>query len=176
MKFTKTRFQDLKIIESEKKSDARGYFKRIFDMGEFSKKKLETKFVQLSFSHNKKKGTLRGMHFQKKPFQETKIVQCVKGKIFDVVIDLRPNSSTYKKWFSLELSESDSKMLYIPKGFAHGFLTLENNTEVFYQISTNYNPKYVGRIRWDDEEFKIRWPIKPVIISKNDLITKSFKK
>lgn len=176
MKFTKTRFQDLIIIESKKKSDVRGYFKRIFDKDEFQERKMETKFVQLSLSFNKKKGTLRGMHFQKKPFQETKVVQCVKGKIFDVVIDLRPKSSTYKKWFCIELSESNNKMLYIPKGFAHGFLTLKDNTEIFYQISTNYNPKYAGEIRWDDDEFKIKWPIKPTIISKNDRMTKSFKK
>ena len=123
----------------------------------------------MSFSFTKKKGTLRGMHFQKKPFEEAKLVRCTRGKIFDVIIDLRPESNTYKKWIDVELKSDNFKMLYIPEGFAHGFQTLEDNTEVFYQVSNWFSPEHERGIRWDDKELDIKWPIDNPIISKKDL-------
>jgi len=173
MKFLRTEFEDLFILESDKKHDMRGFFSRVFDKNEFKRNGIESNFLQLNFSYNKKRGTLRGMHYQKKPYEEVRIIHCTKGKIFDVSIDLRPKSQTYLKWFGMELSELDHKMMYIPKGFAHGFQTLKNDTEVFYQISTEYKPDYSMGVKWNDEVFKIKWPLKPTIISKKDRMFKS---
>ncbi len=170
MKFFETNLKGSYIIELEKLEDERGFFTRIWDEEIFQNKELNSKLVQISFSFNKKKGTLRGMHFQEKPFEETKIVRCVKGKIFDVIIDLRSNSKTYKKWISIELNSNDLKMIYIPEGFAHGFQTLEDNTEVMYQMSNWFSPEHAKGIRWNDQEFNIKWPINEPIISKKDLL------
>lgn len=166
--FTQTKLKGVFIIEPEKNEDIRGFFARVYDEKEFLKHKLETKFIQNSISINKKKGTIRGMHYQLHPFDEVKIVRCTKGRIFDVIIDLRKNSSTYKNWFSIELTDENYKMLYIPSEFAHGFQTLENNSEVFYQISKEYNPKFSRGIRWNDPNFRINWPINKIIISEKD--------
>jgi dTDP-4-dehydrorhamnose 3,5-epimerase len=175
MIFTETKLTGAFVIEIEKKEDIRGFFARIWDKNEFSKMGLETKFIQSSISYNKKTGTLRGMHFQNKPNEENKIVRCLKGKIFDVVIDLRPNSKTFANTFTIELNEENYNMLYIPKGFAHGFQTLEDNTEVFYDISEEYKPESLGGIRWNDPYFKIKWPIEPTVISERDLMFKLFQ-
>ena len=169
MKFFETDLKGSYIIELEKLEDHRGFFTRIWDKKIFQDKGLNLKLVQTSFSFNKKRGTLRGMHFQKKPFEEEKLVRCIRGKIFDVIIDLRLKSSTYKKWISMELKSDDLKMIYIPRGFAHGFQTLEDNTEVLYQISNWFSPEHAKGKRWDDKEFNIKWPIKNPIISKKDL-------
>jgi len=169
MKFFETDLKGSYIIELEKLEDHRGFFTRIWDKKIFQDKGLSLKLVQTSFSFNKKRGTLRGMHFQKKPFEEEKLVRCIRGKIFDVIIDLRLKSSTYKKWISVELKSDDLKMIYIPRGFAHGFQTLEDSTEVLYQISNWFSPEHAKGIRWDDKEFNIKWPIKNPIISKKDL-------
>ena len=169
MKFFETDLKGSYIIELEKLEDHRGFFTRIWDKKIFQDKGLNLKLVQTSFSFNKKRGTLRGMHFQKKPFEEEKLVRCIRGKIFDVIIDLRLKSSTYKKWISVELKSDDLKMIYIPRGFAHGFQTLEDSTEVLYQISNCFSPEHAKGIRWDDKEFNIKWPIKNPIISKKDL-------
>ncbi len=168
MKFFETNLKGSYIIELEKLEDERGFFTRIWDEEIFQNKELNSKLVQISFSFNKKKGTLRGMHFQEKPFEETKTVRCIKGKIFDVIIDLRSNSKTYKKWISIELNSNDLKMIYIPEGFAHGFQTLEDNTEVMYQMSNWFSPEHAKGIRWNDQEFDIKWPINEPIISKKD--------
>ena len=168
MKFVETSLKGSYIIELEKLEDERGFFTRMWDEEIFQNKKLNSRLVQISLSSNKKKGTLRGMHFQEKPFEETKIVRCVKGKIFDVIIDLRSNSKTYKKWISIELNSNDLKMIYIPEGFAHGFQTLEDNTEVMYQMSNWFSPEHAKGIRWNDQEFNITWPINEPIISKKD--------
>ena len=168
MKFVETSLKGSYIIELEKLEDERGFFTRMWDEEIFQNKKLNSRLVQISLSSNKKKGTLRGMHFQEKPFEETKIVRCVKGKIFDVIIDLRSNSKTYKKWISIELNSNDLKMIYIPEGFAHGFQTLEDNTEVMYQMSNWFSPEHAKGIRWNDQEFNIKWPINEPIISKKD--------
>ena len=168
MKFVETSLKGSYIIELEKLEDERGFFTRMWDEEIFQNKKLNSRLVQISLSSNKKKGTLRGMHFQEKPFEETKIVRCVKGKIFDVIIDLRSNSKTHKKWISVELNSNDLKMIYIPEGFAHGFQTLEDNTEVMYQMSNWFSPEHAKGIRWNDQEFNIKWPINEPIISKKD--------
>ena len=169
MIFSESSISGAYIIEIEKIEDERGFFARTWDKKEFLKNELETDFVQFSISQNKKKGTIRGMHYQSKPYEEIKIVTCTKGKIFDVIIDLRENSSTFKKWFSVELSSNNHKMLYIPKGCAHGFQTLEDNTEVFYQISEYYNSIHYRGIRWDDKTFQINWPLNITEISNKDL-------
>ena len=169
MKFLETDLDEAYIIELDKLEDNRGFFTRTWDKKIFDQKKLNSDLVQMSFSFNKQKGTLRGMHFQEKPFEEVKIVRCLKGKIFDVIIDLRKKSKTYKKWISVELSSNNLKMFYIPEGFAHGFQTLEDNTEVFYQMSNWFSPEHAHGIRWNDTQFNIKWPIENPIISKKDL-------
>ena len=168
MKFFETDLEDAYIIELEKLEDERGFFTRIWDTKILKDRGLNSDLVQMSFSYSRQKGTLRGMHFQETPFDEEKIVRCMKGKIFDVIIDLRKESKTYKKWISFELDPNDLKMIYIPKGFAHGFQTLEDDTEVFYQMSNWFSPEHATGIRWDDSEFNIKWPIKNPIISKKD--------
>ncbi len=174
MIFSETNLAGAYVIEIEKNEDERGFFARTWDKKEFLELGLSSEFVQSSISYNKKKGTIRGMHYQTKPYEENKIVRCVKGKIFDVIIDLRLNSKFYKKWFSIELSENNHKMLYIPKGFAHGFQTLEDNTEILYDISQFFHPEFSKGIRWDDKIFGIEWPIELSLISKKDLNYTSF--
>ena len=169
MKFSETKLSGAFVIEIEKIEDERGFFARIWDNNEFKKQGLSSKLMQCSVSFNKNKGTLRGMHFQKEPFQEVKIVKCIQGKIFDVIIDLRVESRTYKKWFGVELSADKQKMIYVPEGFAHGFQTLEDNTHVLYQMSNWFSPEHEKGIRWDDKDFNIKWPITNLIISKKDL-------
>ena len=177
MKFFETELKGSYIIELERpEMDERGFFTRIWDKKIFQDKGLNSDLVQISFSFNKTRGTIRGMHFQKKPFAEVKLVRCTRGKIFDVIIDLRPESNTYKKWIGVELKSDDFKMLYIPKGFAHGFQTLEDDTEVFYQMSNWFSPEHVRGIRWNDKEFDIKWPIKCSIISKKDTTYEDFTK
>lgn len=175
MIFSETNLDGAYFIDIEKKEDQRGFFARILDKKEFSKKGLDSEFVQSSISINKKKGTFRGMHYQTKPFEESKIVRCTKGKIFDIIIDLRVNSKTFKEWISVELSEDNYKMLYIPKGFAHGFQTLEDNTEVFYQISQYYMSEFSKGVKWNDSEFNIKLPLDVSVISQRDLSYNSFK-
>ena len=172
--FTETLLADSFLITPEKIDDERGYFTRIFDKNEFKKRNLIYDFVQDSISFNKTKGTIRGMHFQLAPFEEAKIVSCINGKIFDVIIDLRPDSKTYKQWYGIELKSDEHKSIYIPKGFAHGFQSLEDNTEVYYQISEFYNPAYSNGIRWDDPVFGIKWPLNNPIISEKDLVWNAF--
>jgi len=168
MIFSETKLSGAYIIEIEKEEDNRGFFARMFDKNEFSKIGLDSEFVQSSISHNKKKGTIRGMHYQTESYEENKIVKCTKGSIFDIIIDLRSNSKTLKKWFSIELNENNHKMLYVPKGFAHGFQTLEDDSEVFYQISQYYNSEHSMGIRWDDKTFQINWPLEISTISEKD--------
>ena len=168
MEFTKAKIQGVIVIEPEKIKDSRGFFARSWDFNEFKKNGLNTKIAQCSISYNKKRGTIRGMHYQTKPFEESKIVRCTRGSIFDVIIDLRADSKTFKEWFGIELSENNYRCMYIPKGFAHGFQTLENDSEVSYQISETYKPEYSKGISWNDEFFEIKWPLIPTIMSKKD--------
>jgi len=146
------------LIELEKHSDHRGFFARTYCEREFDSHGLKTRWVQCSISFNKSKGTLRGMHFQAPPYQESKLIRCVRGAIHDVVIDLRPNSATFKQHLNVALSPEDERMLYVPEGFAHGFQTLRDDTEVFYQISQFYSPEHARGVRWDDPAFGIDWP------------------
>ena len=169
MKFQETELNGAYLIELERSEDERGFFTRVWDKKLYEEKGLNSELLQISLSYSKKRGTLRGMHFQKKPFEETKLVRCTKGKIFDVIIDLQPESSTYKKWFSIELSADNLQALYIPEGFAHGFQTLEDNCEVCYHMSNWFSLEHARGIRWDDKEFDIKWPIENPIISKKDL-------
>ena len=169
MKFLETELNGAFIIKFEKHEDERGFFTRVWDKKLFQENGLNSDLLQISFSFSKKRGTLRGMHLQKKPFEESKLVRCTNGKIFDVIIDLRQKSSTYKKWISMELSSDNLQGLYIPEGFAHGFQTLEDSCEVCYHMSNWFSPEHARGIRWDDEEFNITWPINNPIISKKDL-------
>ncbi|MHA7646500.1 dTDP-4-dehydrorhamnose 3,5-epimerase [Nitrosopumilus sp. S4] len=174
MNFVETTLEGCYVIEIEKISDDRGFFARSWDKKVFEKNGLDSNLVQCNISFNKKKGTLRGMHFQKPPFSETKLVRCTRGKIFDVIIDLRKDSNTYKKWFSIELSAVNHKMLYIPEGFAHGFQTLEDNSEVFYQMSKIYNSEYAQGILWNDTAFNLEWPLDVSNMSEKDKNFPSF--
>lgn len=168
MIFTKTKLEGIFVIEPEKEEDSRGFFARTFEKKQFDEMRLDINLFQNNISFNKKKGTLRGMHYQLPPYEETKIVRCTRGSIYDVIIDLRENSETYLKWFGVELNQDNHKMLYIPKGFAHGFLTLEDDTEVFYHMSDCFVSEYARGIRWDDKKIQITWPENPSIISEND--------
>ena len=174
MIFTKTKIKGVFIIEPEKIKDMRGFFARSWDSGTFKKLGLNSKIAQCNISYNNRKGTIRGMHYQIKPYEEAKIVTCTKGKVYDVIVDLRPRSKTFKKWTSVELSAENYKMHYVPEGCAHGFQTLENNTTVFYQISKTYKPKYYRGVRWNDSVLKISWPLKPSVISEKDSSHKDF--
>jgi dTDP-4-dehydrorhamnose 3,5-epimerase len=169
MIFTETELPGAYIIEPELIRDQRGYFARTFCREEFLQCDLCSEFIQCSTSFNIRRGTLRGMHYQKPPYSETKLVRCISGAIFDVIIDLRPQSKTFKKWISVELSQENRKMLYIPEQFAHGFLTLEDDTELEYQISCKYVPESAAGVRFDDPAFGIKWPSKPSVISDRDL-------
>ena len=168
MIFSKTKLSDACIIEIEKIEDERGFFARTWDKEKFLENGIDFEFLQSSISLSKKKGTIRGMHYQTKPFEESKIIRCTRGSIFDVIIDLRSDSKTFKEWFGIELSENNYRCMYIPKGFAHGFQTLEDDSEVTYQISEMYKPEYAKGIRWNDEFFEIKWPLIPTIMSKKD--------
>jgi dTDP-4-dehydrorhamnose 3,5-epimerase len=168
MIFSETKFKGAFLIEPERKEDQRGFFARTWCQQEFEDHGLNSKLVQCSISFNNKKGTLRGMHFQEAPFEETKLVRCTKGEIFDAIIDLRPNSETFKKYFSVILNEENRLMLYIPPGFAHGFQTMTDNAEVFYQMSQFYSPEHSRGVRWNDPAFGIQWPADDRIIIDRD--------
>jgi dTDP-4-dehydrorhamnose 3,5-epimerase len=169
MKFTELKLKGSYLIEIDKKKDFRGFFARTFCKYEFEEFGLDFKIIQSNISYNKKQWTLRGLHYQTHPFEEIKIVSCTKGKIFDVIIDLRKKSKTFLKWVNIELSEDNYKMVYIPKGFAHGFLTLKENCIVNYQMSKEYNPDHANGIRWNDKNININWPKKDgLLMSKKD--------
>ena len=168
MIFTETTLQGAFLIDLEKKEDERGFFARYFCQSEFGKMGLETNWVQINNSLSIEKGTLRGLHFQLPPFSEVKLIRCIRGAICDVIVDVRKNSPTYGKSFSVELTEGNRKMLYIPKGFAHGFITLENDAEILYHVSEFYNSKFECTLRWDDEFHNVKWPISPICISEKD--------
>jgi dTDP-4-dehydrorhamnose 3,5-epimerase len=169
MIFKETKLKGAFVIEPERLCDSRGFFARTFCQREFIQHGLNPRVVQCNVSFNKKKGTLRGMHHQIAPRQEDKFIRCTNGAIFDVIIDLRPESLTFKEWFSIELTSENRKMLYVPKSFSHGFMTLKDNTEVFYQMSEFYFPEYAKGIRWNDPAFQIEWPEKITSISEKDM-------
>lgn len=158
MIFTPTDLPGAYVIEPDRRADLRGHFARTYCEKEYADHGLETHISQSSVSFNLRKGTLRGMHYQAAPFEEVKVVRCNRGSIYDVIIDLRPDSPAYKKWFAVQLDEENGKILYIPKGFAHGFQTLADNTEVFYQMSQVFSAKHARGVRWNDAAFSIAWP------------------
>ena len=168
MIFTETKLKGAFVIDPEKLEDERGFFARTLCRREFEAHGLNPNLVQCNISFNKKSGTLRGMHYQTKPYEEAKLVRCTKGAICDVIIDLRSYSPSFKQWVRVELTADNHKILYIPEGFAHGIQTLEDNTEVFYQMSEFYTPSYARGVRWNDPAFGIQWPPAERIISERD--------
>ena len=168
MEFIKTSLADAMLIDIRKLADDRGYFARTFCAEEFGKAGLETRFPQANHSHNLRAGTLRGMHFQRAPHGEVKVVRCVRGALHDVIIDLRPASPTYRRWEGFELTAENGRMLYVPAGFAHGFQTLRDDTDASYLVSHPYTPGAEGGVRFDDPAFGIAWPLPVGTISEKD--------
>lgn len=175
MKFTETRLAGAYVIETERFDDERGFFARSFCQKEFKEAGLDIQIAETNISFNKRKGILRGMHYQLPPKAQGKLVRCVKGAVYDVILDLRKKSPTYRQWISVELRENDLKMLYVPPEFAHGFQTLENDTEIFYMMTNFYAPKSARGIRWNDPSFNIQWPILPPFLSEKDRNLPDFK-
>jgi len=168
MVFKETKLKGAFIIELEPIKDERGFFARSFCKKELEKYGLNSNIAQCNISYNKRRGTLRGMHYQVAPHEEAKVVSCTRGAIYDVIIDLKPESSTYCKWIAVELNANDHKVLYVSEGFAHGFQTLEDNSIVFYQMSEFYHTENARGVRWDESRFNIKWPISDWIISEKD--------
>lgn len=168
MKFLETDIPGVIAVGSEPSKDERGSFARTFCHQEFEEQGLVTTFVQWSTSFNRQRGTIRGMHYQSEPYPETKLIRCTRGAIYDVVLDLRPDSPTYLGWTATELSDSAPQMLYVPVGVAHGFQALSDDTEVSYYISEPYRPESARGVRWDDPAFSIQWPLPVSTISERD--------
>ena len=168
MKFHHTDLPGACVIELEKLQDERGFFARTWCQKEFEDQGLVARVVQANTSFNTRAGTLRGMHYQLAPYQETKLVRCTSGALYDVIVDLRPESSTYKRWIGVDLTASNGRMLYIPGNFAHGFITLEDETEVSYLVSEFYVPEADRGVRWNDPVFNIEWPRPVEVISEKD--------
>jgi dTDP-4-dehydrorhamnose 3,5-epimerase len=166
--FQETKLAGAYTIELERREDERGFFARGWCQQEFERQGLVSRLVQANISFNKQRGTLRGMHYQASPFEETKLVRCTRGAICDVIIDLRPESPTYGQWLGVELTADNYRILYVPERFAHGFITLEDNTEVTYQVSQFYTPACERGIRWNDPAFGVRWPVEVQVISQKD--------
>ncbi|HZP83020.1 MAG TPA: dTDP-4-dehydrorhamnose 3,5-epimerase [Chthonomonadaceae bacterium] len=168
MHFTATKIKGAYILDIEPREDERGFFARTWCREEFAAHGLNTSLVQCNLSFNTRKGTLRGMHYQAAPHAEAKLVRCTLGALYDVVLDLRPDSATFCQWVAVELTATNRRMLYIPEGCAHGFQTLEDATEVFYQMSEFYHPESARGVRWNDPAFGIAWPPGERIISARD--------
>lgn len=169
MIFTETALKGAYIVEPEKYEDERGHFARVFCEKEFETYGFKLNMVQSNVAFSYKRGTIRGLHYQIDPFAEVKLVRCITGSIFDVIIDLRPESLTYKQWFGIELNSENNQMLLVPANFAHGYQSLVDDTEVFYQVSQFYTPEAEKGVRWDDPTFNIQWPEKahPIISEKD---------
>ena len=175
MIFEETRLQGAYVVDPELRNDSRGFFARTWCVDEFKGHGLNPRLVQCSISFNRSKGTLRGMHYQVAPFEEAKIVRCTMGSICDVIVDLRADSPTFKQHLAVTLSAENRKALYIPEKFAHGFLTLEDHTEVFYQMSEFYSAESARGFRWNDPEFGIRLPVPVAVISERDATYPDFR-
>ena len=169
MIFTRTALEGLWQVDLERRADERGFFARSYCGAEFAAHGLPAGFLQCNVSFNARRGTLRGMHWQAEPHPEGKLVRCTRGAVFDVAVDVRAESATLHRWVGVELTAENGRALYIPGGFAHGFLTLEDATEVFYQMSETYHPECARGARWDDPAFGISWPGPPLVISGRDL-------
>lgn len=168
MIFTQTELKDALIIDPEIREDARGFFARIWCQDELGGQGINTNVVQVNMSYSRTRGTLRGMHYQRAPHAETKLVRCTMGAIYDVIVDIRPGSPTYLRWIGVELSAQNHRMLYIPEGFAHGFQTLTDDVEVTYQVTAFYTPSAEGGARYNDPAFGITWPLDVTVISDKD--------
>ena len=175
MIFHPTPLADAHVVEPERFEDERGFFARIFEPREFEAKGLNPNVAQSSLSFNPRKGTLRGMHFQRPPFAEAKLVRCTRGAVHDVIIDLRRDSKSYLGHFGVVLDADSRRMLYVPEGFAHGFLTVTDDAEVTYQISARYSPEHASGVRWNDPAFGISWPGPVVLINERDRTYPDFR-
>ena len=156
------------VIELKKLEDERGFFARFWCKKELENNNIDFEIKQINNSLSLEKGTLRGLHFQYPPKSEGKIIRCLTGSIWDVIVDIRKNSKTFGKWFAIELNQNNKKMLYVPKGFAHGFISLSNNTEILYLVSESYAPENEDILLWNDKTVNIQWPLKPLYISEKD--------
>lgn len=174
MKFTPTNVDGAYLIDVNRIGDDRGYFGRLWCENEMSAQGLVATIKQSNVGFSPIKGTLRGLHYQTAPHQEVKIVRCTRGRIFDVVVDLRPESPTYRQWHGAELNAENGTMLYVPEGCATGYLTLEDDSEIYYHASTFYAPEHATGVRWDDPAFAIEWPGEPKVLSDNDVGWKNF--
>ncbi len=174
MKFNPTPLEGAFLVDLEKRGDDRGFFARFFCQREFEAHGLPGLFVQVNNSLSKEQGTLRGLHYQLPPKQEDKLVRCIKGSIWDVILDIRPGSKTFGKWFGHTLTAENRTMMVVPKGFAHAFITLEPDSEVLYLVSEFYAPEQERCIRWNDPLFAIRWPIEPQVLSDKDANARDF--
>ena len=174
MKFKSISIEGAYILSMDEKSDKRGNFSRMFCKLEFADYNLDSDVVQINNTYSKIKGTLRGLHYQLNPKAETKIIRCIKGSCWDVILDLRKNSKTFCKWYGTTLTSENRKMMYAPKGCAHGFVTLTDDTEVFYMTTEFYSPELTRHIAWDDPYFGIKWPLNPDVISDEIVKQKRF--
>jgi dTDP-4-dehydrorhamnose 3,5-epimerase len=168
MIFKETPLAGAFVIELEKREDERGFFARAFCENEFGTHGLVSRFVQINDSLSVRRGTLRGLHYQLPPRSETKLVRCVRGALYDVILDLREDSPTFGRSFGVELSADNRRMMYVPKQFAHGFLTTAHDTEAFYLVDAFYSPEHERGIRYDDSRFRIEWPFQPLVVSEKD--------
>lgn len=168
MIFTKTKLNGAYVIDIERLEDERGFFGRTYCAQEFEAVGLNPNFIQTNVANNKYKGTLRGLHMQLAPYGEIKLIRCTRGAIYDVIVDLRKDSPTFKQWIGVELTAENNRMLLVPQGCAHGYLTLEDETNTTYQVSQLYQSAYETGVRWNDPTFNIVWPVKPVWISEKD--------
>ena len=168
MIFTPLGLEGAYLISLDKKGDDRGFFARYYCEDEFRKHNLKTNWVQMNNSFSKYKGTLRGLHFQYQPHSEAKLIRCFRGAIWDVMVDIRKNSKTYGQWYGVELSEENRNMVYVPEGFAHGFISLTDDSEILYMVSSSYAVQSERTLRWNDPFHKIKWPIDHSIISDKD--------
>ncbi|HET7753992.1 MAG TPA: dTDP-4-dehydrorhamnose 3,5-epimerase [Anaeromyxobacteraceae bacterium] len=168
MDFAPTSVSGVWLLQQQRHADDRGWFARTWDEAELRERGLEARVVQCSASFNHRRGTLRGLHYQAPPFAEAKVVRCTRGRLFDVAVDLRPDSSTFRAWVGVELTPENGRSLYIPRGCAHGFLTLSDDTEVAYQITPEYSPDHARGVRWDDPLLAIAWPEPVATIAPRD--------
>ncbi|MDT4969336.1 MAG: dTDP-4-dehydrorhamnose 3,5-epimerase [Acidobacteriota bacterium] len=168
MEFIPTKLKGAFIIEPIRLEDERGFFARTWSQREWEAQDLNPRLVECNISFNRKKGTLRGLHYQAAPDAQAKLVRCTLGSVYDVIVDLRPDSATFKKWFAAELTAENRRMLYVPEGLAHGFQTLEDDSEVFYQMSAYYAPESAAGIRWNDPAFGVEWPLPVEVIAPRD--------
>lgn len=168
MKFTESQLAGAFLIELEPSFDERGFFAQTWNRAEFLERGLDVELSECAISFNRRRGTLRGLHYQVAPFEEARLVRCSTGNIYDVIVDLRPDSATHRQWAAFELSAENRHMVYVPKGFAHGYQTLAENSEVVYQMTGHYSPAHARGIRWDDPGLSVTWPMVPTSLSSRD--------